>query len=400
MSDIGSYRIWARSPRDGACLVEWFKIHGNDDLFSWAAKKREPRTVAVIDANVFFDLAEAEERSPNESRALLADWVRVVLELRITGELFEEISRHGDHEVRRRNLEFARNFDVLGYETGELQEARRLVAEVLPRPCNDRDRSDREHLAMCIAARVSYFVTRDDLLREFADQLWERARVEVLRPSEIVADLDEVERAEAYRPARFAGTRMALVPAKDLPEERVADTFRGAQRRTEFLFDADLARLDLFGAQPHLALSRENVYYRAPTNPRTLPSPARLLWYVSSDSRKPGTKAIRACSRLVDVTVGSPKLAYRAGRRLGVYEWKDGARVASKTRNGLVQSLRFRDTECFPAPVPLERVRGVLKKVGAETVNSSFPGPQRIPESAFAAIYSIGRGQEGDARVR
>ena len=82
MSDIGSYRIWARSPRDGACLVEWFKIHGNDDLFSWAAKKREPRTVAVIDANVFFDLAEAEERSPNESRALLADWVRVVLDMK------------------------------------------------------------------------------------------------------------------------------------------------------------------------------------------------------------------------------------------------------------------------------------------------------------------------------
>jgi len=563
--------------RDGAPLVVWFKNHGNDDLFSWAAKKREPRTVAVIDANVFYDLAEAEERPPNESKALLADWLREILELRITPVLFSEISRHGEDEVRRHNLEFARNFDVLECGAGELQDSRRLVAEVLPPPCNERDRSDREHLAMCIAARVSYFVTRDDRLREFADRLWSRASVEVLRPSELVADLDEIERAEAYRPARFAGTRMTLVPAKDLPEDKVADTFRGAQRRTEFLallrnqiasprthtihvvlasdapvallsrtsdgegcldvelmrvagsdgrtlasylthhiqeealqrgawavvvhdagldvttrtclegddfalsegawvkvvcpvlgtrddlrawlaarrcrsqslaaflaqverdgvldrpagvlerifwpakvldaslptfvvpvkatwaqhlFDSELARLDLFGAQPQLALSRENVYYRAPINPGTLPSPARLLWYVSSDPRKPGTKAIRACSRLVDVTVGPPRLVYRAGRRLGVYEWKDVARVASKSRNGHVQSLRFRDTECFPAPIPLETVQEVLEQVGADTVNRWFPGPQLIPESAFAAIYRLGRGQEGDARAR
>jgi GNAT superfamily N-acetyltransferase/predicted nucleic acid-binding protein len=564
--------------RDGALLVLWFKSHGNDDLFSVAAKKKEPRTVAVVDANVFFDLAEAEERTPNESKALMADWLRDIVELRITSELFDEIGRHADAEVRRHNLEFAAHFDTVECDPDELDSARRVVREILPAPENHRDRSDREHLARCIAARVGYFVTRDDLLREYADSIWERTRVEVLRPSEFISDLDEIERAEAYRPARLAGTSMRVVPAKELTEQRVADAFRGVQRRSEFLallrnyiasprthathvvlaanepvallsrssnadgcfdvplmraagpdartlasylahqikveavdhgasvvvipnsgldtttreaveaddfaladdawmkmvcpvvgmrdeirtwvaeararssrpavekvltqleeqgafefpaaalerlfwpvkvldaslptfvvpvranwakhlFDAELAGLDLFGATPHLAMSRENVYYRAATNPASLPSPARLLWYVSADARTPGTKAIRACSRLVDVMVGTPKAVYKAGRRLGIYEWKDVERTATKSRDGQVQSLRFCDTQCFRAPVPLERVHRILEEHAACNVNRSFPGPQQVPEDVFAAIYRAGT-EQGAAGAR
>ncbi len=158
----------------------------------------------------------------------------------------------------------------------------------------------------------------------------------------------------------------------------------------QHLFDAELAAQDLFGAMPHLAMSRENVYYRAPRNPRSMPCPARILWYVSGDDRIPGTKAIRACSRLVEVTVGTPKIVYRAGRRLGVYEWKDVAKIAGGDHAGHVQSLRFCDTESFRVPVPLSKVQTVLDELGVGGVNRSFPSPQRIPESAFAEIYRAG----------
>lgn len=564
--------------RDGALLTVWLKSHGHNDLFSLAAKKREPRTVAVIDANVFFDLAEVEERaSADESRALEADWLKDVLELRITHELFDEIGRHGDGEVRRHNLALAQRFNVVECTPDELDAARRAISEVLPVPRNQRDRSDREHLARCVAARLSYFITRDGLLLEYADALWERTNVEVLRPGELVVDLDELERAEAYRPARFAGTSMRLVPANDVLEDRTADAFRGSQRRAEFLrtlrshtcsprtfgshvvlssdvpvglltrgrdeegcfdvpllnvagpdartlasylahhiqaeavaqrasvvvvddagldpttrasleaddfscvdgawlklvcpvvgtreavkswveevrrrtsrpvvaaflaqversgmlelpgavlervlwplkvldeglptfvvpvrpswaqhlFDAELASLDLFGAKAHLAMSRENVYYRSPTNPATLPTPARILWYVSAESSTPGTKAIRACSRLVEVMVGPPKVVYKAGRRLGIYDWKDVAQLAEKSRNGHVQALRFCDTECFRTPVPLHGVQRILEKLEAANVNRSFPSPQPVSELVFAAIYRAGRGAEGEAR--
>lgn len=551
----------------GGVLTVWFKSHGKDDLFTLAAKRRESRTIAVVDANVFFDLAEAEERPPNESKALVADWLQDILELKITAELFSEVMRADSPETRKRNLAFAQQFGVVDATPDALQSAARVVEQVLPAPRNQRDRSDRAHLAACVAAQVKHFVTRDDLLREYGDALYERTGISVLRPSELIAELDEIERADAYRPARFAGTTMQLVPASDLSEDDLVEKFKGQHRRSEFLadvrariaapraqvtqvvvasgapvalvsmdrapgaclrvgllrvagddartlasylahhirvaaverkaalvvvadagvdahvraaleddefifndgrwarvvcralggrndlrswfgalknelgavdsellddveagglfdeatptavierrlwpvkvldetlpcyvvpvrphwahqlFDAELARFDLFGAKPHLAMSRENVYYRSPCNPATMPSSARLLWYVSSDARVPGTGAVRACSRLVEVTVGSPKLVFKAGKRLGIYEWKD---VAQTSRGGLVQALRFCDTECFDAPVPLSRVRSVLDDMAVGNVNVSFPAPQRIPETAFRAIYAAG----------
>ncbi len=555
---------------DGGVLTVWFKPQGNEDLFTLAAKRREPRTVAVVDANVFFDLSEAQERPPNESKALVADWLQDILELRITAELFSEIMRADSPELRRRNLAYAQQFGVVEPDPSDLQAAARVVEEAIPAPRNQRDRSDRAHLAACVAARVRHFVTRDDVLLDYGDAIYERTGVSVLRPSDLVAELDEIERADAYRPSRFAGTTMRLVPASDVSEDDIVERFKGQQRRTDFLaewrariaaprdqlsqvvlaggvpvalvgmetatgaclrvgllrvagddartlasylahhvrvsavergsslivvsdagvdatvrtaleddgfvfregrwgravcgvvggredvrewfseleralappdrellgdtraggllasstpaaaiesalwpakvldettscyvipvrphwahqlFDAELARFDLFGAKPQLAMSRENVYYRSPSNPATLPSSARLLWYVSSDSQVPGSGAIRACSRLVEVTVGPPKLVYKAGRRLGIYEWRD---VVGASRGGLVQALRFCDTECFPAAVPLSRVRSLLQEMVVGGVNDSFPGPQRIPEPVFRAIYAAGTGR-------
>lgn len=555
---------------DGGVLTVWFKPHGNEDLFTLAAKRREPRTIAVIDANVFYDLAEAQERPPNESKALVADWLQDILELRITTELFSEIRRADSPELRRRNLAYAQHFGVVEPVSSEMQRAARVIEETIPAPKNQRDRSDRAHLAACVAAKVRHFVTRDDALLDYGEAIYERTGVSVLRPSDLVAELDEIERADAYRPSRFAGTMMRLIPAADLSEDDIVERFKGQQRRTDFLaalrariaspreqltqvvvaagvpvalvgigtafdaclrvdllrvagddartlasylvhhvrvaaaergsslivvadaavdgpvrtaleddgfvfkegrwaravcgvvggradvrrwfdelqqalatpehellgetqaegllddstptavierslwpakvldgtlscyvvpvrphwahqlFDAELARFDLFGAKPQLAMSRENVYYRAPNNPATLPSSSRLLWYVSADPQVPGSGAIRACSRLVEVTVGPPKLVYKAGKRLGIYEWKD---VTRASRGGLVQALRFCDTECFRAAVPLSRVRLLLKELAVGGVNGSFPGPQSIPESAFRAIYAAGTGR-------
>ena len=51
-------------------------------------------------------------------------------------------------------------------------------------------------------------------------------------------------------------------------------------------FDVEIASQTLFGANPELAMKAENVYYKS-INPRLL-NPARILWYVSDDSRHQG----------------------------------------------------------------------------------------------------------------
>ena len=88
------------------------------------------------------------------------------------------------------------------------------------------------------------------------------------------------------------------------------------------LFDSELARGTLFGAQPELALAVENVYYRA-ARPQLPTNEARVLWYVSADPKYPGSMAIRACSYVDEVAVGPVKELFRKYRRLGVYGWRD-----------------------------------------------------------------------------
>jgi hypothetical protein len=157
------------------------------------------------------------------------------------------------------------------------------------------------------------------------------------------------------------------------------------------LFDEGLARTDLLGAEEHLALNRESVYYRAPKNPRTLPVPARILWYVSSGATYPEAKSIRACSRLVEVALGGPKVLFGRFKRLGIYEWKDVERIARRDSNGQVMALRFDDTDLFPKPLPLASLVNILAEAGHSFNN--VQGPMQVRSDVFQKVISYCTGQ-------
>ncbi len=151
------------------------------------------------------------------------------------------------------------------------------------------------------------------------------------------------------------------------------------------LFDAELARYNLWGADTELALNPDSVYYRA-VKPNVLETQGRILWYVSSDDDIPGSKRIRACSQLVDVATGYPKPLYARYRRFGVYDWHHVLRTAGGL-HGQVMVLQFSDTELFANPVDQNVIRALLHSYG---VRSTFQSPTRIPEEAFLEIYELG----------
>jgi predicted nucleic acid-binding protein len=153
------------------------------------------------------------------------------------------------------------------------------------------------------------------------------------------------------------------------------------------LFDSELARGTLFGAQPELALAVENVYYRA-ARPQLPTSEARVLWYVSGDSQYPGSMAIRACSYVDEVTVGSVKELFRKFRRLGVYSWRDVVGVTKGDPHGDVMAFRFSGTERFKKPVGFKSAQQLLEKYSGR--GSQFQSPTEVPCSAFEAIYRAG----------
>jgi GNAT superfamily N-acetyltransferase len=192
------------------------------------------------------------------------------------------------------------------------------------------------------------------------------------------------------RPEILPHVERALWPAKILGTALPCYIVPIRPHWAEQLFDIELARHSLFGADPRLAMNSENAYYRA-ARPAILNAPARLLWYVSQDPAYPGAKAIRACSYLDEVLVAPPKDAFRRFQRLGVYRWADVFRVAKSDLTKDVMAFRFSKTELFSRPVAWEILQTELGRAGGK--GSQLQSPLQISESCFLELYKLGMGQ-------
>ena len=151
----------------------------------------------------------------------------------------------------------------------------------------------------------------------------------------------------------------------------------------QHLFDENLARQNLFGANIELALQKESAYYRCKNASRGIAAPARILWYVSQDRQCLGAGCIRACSYLDEVHVGSAKETYKRFRRYGVYTRSDLLRLTGGDLSKEVMVLRFRDTELLVNPVPWGS--DLWEMLGKKDTMQS---PVRITADAFHKLYS------------
>jgi hypothetical protein len=95
--------------------------------------------------------------------------------------------------------------------------------------------------------------------------------------------------------------------------------------------------------------------------------------------------AVVACSQLDLVVTGSPSELHSRFRHLGV--WNEG-QLFEVARNGLVQALRFTNTERL-ADIPRQRLGALAASHG----QSGLPpqGPLRVSADLFAALYQEGR---------
>jgi hypothetical protein len=152
----------------------------------------------------------------------------------------------------------------------------------------------------------------------------------------------------------------------------------------QHLFDENLARQSLLGADIDLALNPESVYYRA-ARPQTVQFPGRILWYVSKDHKFDDTMRIRACSRIAEVCIDKPSPLFKRFQRLGVYEWPDVAKTAREDYDRSIMAIRFHDTEPI-SPVMWDTFQSILKRHGILT---QLQSPCRIPPLVFNEIYAL-----------
>ncbi len=152
------------------------------------------------------------------------------------------------------------------------------------------------------------------------------------------------------------------------------------------LFEERLAGQTLLGATPEIALADENVYYRA-RRPRVLSAPGRILWYVSFDSRYRGSKHIRACSKVDEVSIDKPKALFKRYRRLGIYEWKHVYETAKEDINQEIMGIAFSGTELLKNPVAWSDLQIILEAYQGR--RSPIQSPVQISRDAFVKIYKL-----------
>lgn len=545
---LGFQPVGTRKGRAGEITV-WWQGHGNPDLFTGDG---DGTLTVAIDANVFFDLLEDRNE---ETRGLQADWLRPFVTLYYTSELLVELNRSQGQGTRRSSSTDLASYPMLDCSTEGFQNAEARLRPLFPTMNCERDESDYRHLVRAFGAGANIFVTRDSALLDMADDVFQQCGLAIVRPSELITQIDVLQQEHLYQRTQVAGTNCVfnarvqtvdrILDAVRFPHERQGELSRRlnqyladpkqfacheicdqkgkvlaafvlatqgseyhvpflriADRRrantlvrtilsgiiteasrvgrsavlvtevsidpvaaadlgflrldvgylklvvrgchaidsvvalidraeseidliiadlpnargcndkaarvehllwpaklidsnlpcfivpirprfAEHLFDNRLAGASLFGVDPELALNTEAAYYRA-SRPAVVKAPARVLWYVSQNKAYEMTQCIRACSRVVEVCIGTPKELFRRFRRLGVYAWADVFETARKSLERQIMAFRFDDTELLP-PLTRARFQPILRAHG---IRNNIQGPIAVPSEAFAAVYS------------
>lgn len=224
--------------QDDTCLTCFWYDHGHPTLITQQhAQLASDKLVAVLDANVFFDLSDDQNPRNRQARSLRADWLTDSVALWITDELYNEILRHDDAAIRTRDRALAQQFPPLQVSGDALNEARGRLLKLLPAPHSESDWSDHAHLAAAIAAQADFFITRDRELTEHSPQLSAECGLEILTPLEFILGFDELRRKSDYQPVRLAGSQLTIKPVTATDANELYGAFRGhaaSETRGEF----------------------------------------------------------------------------------------------------------------------------------------------------------------------
>ena len=193
----------------GLTLTYWWFDHNHDSIFTIIEKKRsEGKSVAVLDANVFFGLDD--ENAPDEDKAIRADWLSEYIEFAVTKEIYNEIYRCNDQKKKRSHRSRAQLLTEIHSDERVFKDAREQLQPLFRSDLTESDHSDIRHLAYIISSKTSkpdFFITRDegDLLSK-SEVIQSSYGFQVVRPSDLVLLFDQKQRSLEYTPKKYAGS--------------------------------------------------------------------------------------------------------------------------------------------------------------------------------------------------
>jgi len=214
--------------QDGKELTLWWMDHQLPDLFQIvaAAQPKENKLSAILDANVFFDLYDDDDDESAESQALLADWIQESVELCLSEEIRTEINRNPKTADRDRQRAQVGQHRIVKPTQEALKVAQNSLRQFFPGKMSESDESDFRQLSNTIAAGIQFFITRDTSLIKRADRIYDRCGVSLLRPVDLINQIDILKRESEYQPIRLGGSRFKVHLIKSQQESALAQVFR------------------------------------------------------------------------------------------------------------------------------------------------------------------------------
>ena len=237
--DFPAHSLWPRlgfaaiGERPGrgknrSVLTRWWYEHQHPTLFSSNVSyvgAQSPIDVA-IDLNVFYDLVMPSSREgEDESRSLQSDWLVDEVQLCVTGELFNEITRLTSPQAREGQRALAHEFKLISGAAEAFQESYKVLESLMGGASNDRNASDLRHLAHSAAADVQFFVTRDSRILRFQEVIEKETGVTPLRPVDLVTEIDQIRNIASYQPVRFRGSTLQVGKVERQQRAKLEDHF-------------------------------------------------------------------------------------------------------------------------------------------------------------------------------
>ncbi len=251
--DYKEDRLWPRlgffarheipgKSKDGSIKTVWWYNYGYPTLFSDADEQRTQSKLKVaIDANIFYQLQETPSDKNEEAQALLADWLQENIELCLTVEIYNEIERNKNEHERKQNRIFADKFMSFQPSSDDkFSEVCKDLQSFFSPKMSENDKSDLRHLARTIAADVQFFITQDEGLLKKSEDIYEKFKVQIIRPSDLIIQQDSLLRDVKYQPALLAGSHINIKRIT-LKEIAFSDAFRFHQKEKKSVFNKKIS---------------------------------------------------------------------------------------------------------------------------------------------------------------
>lgn len=220
-------------------LVHWWFDHGHPTLFDIKLEEKTSEKIdIVVDANVFFDFDNPSRGGYEESNALKADWLEESLNICVVDELYQEINHSEDANIRNQSRAKASQYSKLSCDKNKADFIHKQIQKfhsVDEAKITERDKSDIRQIAEAISADAQYFITRDGFLLEvLSGEVFKRFGLKIMRPADLIIQIDEIRREKEYQPARLSGTIIKIALIKSGQELILTKTFQQQEPKSSF----------------------------------------------------------------------------------------------------------------------------------------------------------------------